>query len=345
MSDEHPRNSPVVSPATLHEQVQAAVGETIVGQTAVVRQLTIALLAGGHVLLEGPAGVAKTTIAGRVATAAGLPTNRVQLTPDVLPADITGTQIYDQQAGNFEFRRGPIFSHVIIADEINRAMPKAQAALLEAMEEGRVSTDGETYTLPSPFFMIATRNPLEMAGTYQLPDSQLDRFMFHITVSTPTGTDALQEILTTAGQRNSADESRREGSSNPGLSPQAVRSARRLIDAVHVSPPIRQYVVEIHRALETDGRVSNTPSPRALIELQRAAKVNAALEQRTYVLPEDVSEVAVDGLCHRIAIDQAQPGDIAAARSVLDETLEVTGAPAAPSTSPADSRPATDGGR
>ena len=344
MPDEHPQNSPVVSPATLHEQVQAAVGETIVGQTAVVRQLTIALLAGGHVLLEGPAGVAKTTIASRIAAAAGLPTNRIQLTPDILPADITGTQIYDQQAGTFEFRRGPIFSQVVIADEINRAMPKAQAALLEAMEEGRVSTDGETYSLPSPFFVVATRNPLEMAGTYQLPDSQLDRFMFHIAVSTPTETDALQEILTTADQRESADETQSGGTPDPRLSLQGVRSARQLIDAVHVSPPVKQYVIEIHRALEADGRVSNGPSPRALIELQRAAKVHAAIEQRTYVLPEDVSEVAVDAFCHRITIDQARPGDIAAARSVLDETLEVTGAPAAPSMSPADSQAATDGG-
>jgi MoxR-like ATPase len=343
MSDDTPAStaSSVLAPATLHERLQRAVGETVVGQETVVTQLTTALLAGGHVLLEGAPGVAKTTIATRAATAAGLPANRIQLTPDILPADITGTQIYDKQAGAFEFRRGPVFSNAVIADEINRAMPKAQAALLEAMEEGAVSTDGETRSLPAPFFLVATQNPLETAGTHPLPESQLDRFMFHLSVSAPSSDDALVDILTAADQRGRAEESRRRAPEHP-LTPAAVRGAQRLVDAVHVSAPIKRYLVAFFGSLETNGRVTSAPSPRALIGVQRAAQARAAIERRSYVLPEDVGQVATDALCHRITVEQARNGDTETARHVLETALDATTLPTTPSTP--DASLATDGG-
>lgn len=346
MSDDTPTStaSSVLAPATLHERLQQAIGEAVVGQEAVVTQLATALLAGGHVLLEGAPGVAKTTIATRVATAAGLPANRIQLTPDTLPADITGTQLYNEQAGAFEFRRGPVFSNAVVADEINRAMPKAQAALLEAMEEGRVSTDGETRSLPTPFFLVATQNPLEMAGTYPLPESQLDRFMFHLTVSAPSSDDALVDILTTADQGERAEGSRRHQASEYPLTPAAVRSAQRLVDAIHVSAPIKQYLVALLRSLETDSRVTAAPSPRALIGVQRAAKARAAIERRSYVLPEDVEEVAIDALCHRITVEQATKGDTEAARNLLEEVVDATTLPTTASTLTPDASLATDGG-
>jgi MoxR-like ATPase len=346
MSDDtpSPTASSVLAPATLHERLQRAVGEAIVGQEAVVTQLTTALLAGGHVLLEGAPGVAKTTIATRAAAAAGLPAKRIQLAPDILPADITGTQLYNEQEGAFEFRRGPVFSNAVIADEINRAMPKAQAALLEAMEEGRVSTDGETHSLPSPFFVVATQNPLDTAGTYPLPESQLDRFIFHLTVSTPSSDGALVDILTTADQRERGDESRRHQASEYPLTPAAVRSAQRLVDAIHVSAPIKQYLVALMRSLETDSRVAAAPSPRALIGVQRAAKARAAIERRPYVIPEDVEQVAIDALCHRLTVEQAPRGDTEAARELLGETLDATVVPTMASAPASDTPLATDGG-
>jgi MoxR-like ATPase len=339
-----PTASSVLAPTALHERLQRTVGETIIGQEAVVTQLTTALLAGGHVLLEGAPGVAKTTIATRVATAAGLPAKRIQLTPDILPADITGTQLYNEREGAFEFRRGPVFSNAVIADEINRAMPKAQAALLEAMEEGHVSTDGETRSLPVPFFLVATQNPLEMAGTHPLPESQLDRFMFHITVSAPSSDDTLVDILTTADQRERSDESRHHQASECPLTPAAVRSAQQLVDAIHVSAPIKQYLVALLRSLETDSRVTAAPSPRALIGIQRAAKARAAIERRSYVLPEDVDQVAIDALCHRITVEQVSKGDTETARSLLKEVLDAITPPMTPSTLTPDASLATDGG-
>jgi MoxR-like ATPase len=237
-----------------------------------------------------------------------------------------------------------VFSNAVIADEINRAMPKAQAALLEAMEEGHVSTDGETRSLPTPFFVVATQNPLEMAGTYPLPESQLDRFMFHLTVSAPSSDDALVDILTTADQRERAEGSRRHQASEYPLTPAAVRSAQRLVDAIHVSAPIKQYLVALLRSLETDSRVTAAPSPRALIGVQRAAKARAAIERRSYVLPEDVEQVAVDALCHRITVEQATKGDTEAARDLLEEVVDATTLPTTPSTPTPDASLATDGG-
>jgi MoxR-like ATPase len=295
------------------------------------------------VLLEGAPGVAKTTIATRAAAAAGLPAKRIQLTPDILPADITGTQLYNEREGAFEFRRGPVFSNAVIADEINRAMPKAQAALLEAMEEGRVSADGETHSLPSPFFVVATQNPLDMAGTYPLPESQLDRFMFHLTVSAPSSDDALVDILTTADERERGGKRRRQASAYT-LTPEAIHSARRLVNAIHVSAPIKQYLVALMRSLETDSHVAAAPSPRALIGVQRAAKARAAIERRAYVIPEDVKQVAIDALCHRLTIEQAPRGNTEAARELLGETLDATAVPTMVSAPASDTPLATDGG-
>jgi MoxR-like ATPase len=222
-------------------------------------------------------------------------------------------------------------------------MPKAQAALLEAMEEGRVSTDDQTYELPTPFFVTATQNPLDMAGTYPLPESQLDRFMFAPVVSTPDSDDTLVDILTTADQREQGERGRGSTASESKLTPKKVRSAQQLVDAIHVSTPIKQYLVTLLRSLENTSRVTSAPSPRALISVQRAAKARAAIKRRPYVLPKDIERVAPDALCHRITVKQASRGDTEAARQLLRETVETTTLSTMPPQPPSDTSLAVEG--
>lgn len=342
------------SPAVVHERLQDAVGEAVIGQQRVVKRLTIALLAGGHVLLEGAPGIAKTTIIKRFAAGAGLSTGRIQLTSDILPADITGSHVYLENSGTFEMRRGPVFETAVIADEINRAPPKAQAALLEAMAEDHVTVDGETYELPSPFFLVATQNPLEMSGTYPLPESQLDRFLFRVDVRAPDNASGLSSILTTAENRlptGHSDEDVAEQSEYAHLDSapparsafdddvpvsRAVDLSKRLVASVHVSQPVRGYLVTIGRALAEDERLAQGPSPRALISLQRAVKARAAVEKRAHALPEDVEALAADAFAHRLATTGAE-FDGPSTRDIVDTTVEETVIP-----SPMNSASSTD---
>ena len=302
------------NPEELHDTVAAEVSRVLVGQDRLVRQLTIALLTDGHILLEGVPGVAKTTLANVFARATGLNYNRLQMTPDILPADITGTTVYRQNTGEFELQRGPVFANIVVADEINRATPKAQSALLEAMEERHVSIEGETLALPDPFMIIATQNPFEMDGTFELPEAQRDRFRLKLTVTVPDRAD----------EREMVD----RFDDTPGLGPDTVeqvvdpadlRTARAAVSDVHVSEDVREYILDLVEATRSHDHVEHGASPRASLTFLHTAKARAALAGRDYVIPGDVKTLAEPILVHRLLLStDARLGDVTPAAIVAD---------------------------
>jgi len=280
----------------LYERLAGEVGKVVVGQENVVRGVATGLAVGGHVLLEGPPGVAKTLLASAVARSLGLDFRRVQFTPDMLPSDLTGTSTL--RAGQLEFRPGPVFANLLLADEINRTPPKTQAALLEAMQEGQVSADGESRPLPDPFLVVATQNPIEYEGTYPLPEAQLDRFLMKVEVGYPGAEDELRML-----------ELARHGLRPVSLEDVAVvataqdlRAARARVDDVGVSSEVARYVVEIVRRTRELPSVTLGASPRAAVHLLVAAKAAAALAGRGFVTPDDVAGMAKAVLAHRIVL-------------------------------------------
>ncbi len=265
----------------------------------------IALLTGGHVLLEGLPGLAKTLLVRSVAEALSTSFRRIQFTPDLLPGDILGTPVYEQATGTFRVHKGPIFAHLVLADEVNRAPPKVQSALLEAMEEGQVTIDGEPYPLPHPFLVLATQNPIEQHGTYPLAEAQLDRFMMKLRIGYPSREEE-REILSRVALAEEAGVPR---AVEPVASGESILEARRELDGVRVAEEVRDYVVELAMATREPERsgVRELPewielgvSPRASIFLLRAARARAWLEGRDHVLPDDVKAMAPPVLRHRI---------------------------------------------
>jgi len=280
----------------LYERLAGEVGKVVVGQEDVVRGIVTGLAVGGHVLLEGPPGVAKTLLASAIARALGLEFRRVQFTPDMLPSDLTGTSTL--RAGELAFRPGPVFTNLLLADEINRTPPKTQAALLEAMQEGQVSADGESRPLPDPFLVVATQNPIEYEGTYPLPEAQLDRFLMKIDVGYPAAEGELRMLgLARRGLRpvSLADV-------EVVASAQDLRAARATVDAISVADDVAAYVVEVVRRTRELPSVSLGASPRATVHLLVAAKASAALAGREYVTPDDVAALAGAVLRHRIVL-------------------------------------------
>ncbi|HDN73626.1 MAG TPA: MoxR family ATPase, partial [Archaeoglobus sp.] len=268
--------------------------KAIIGMDHIIRMMFIGLLVGGHILLEGMTGVGKTFLAQNFANVIGASFKRIQMTPDMLPADIIGSYIYDQKEGTFKFKRGPIFANIILADEINRAPPKTQAALLEAMEEKTVTVEGVTYPLPRPFLVMATQNPVELEGTYPLPEAQLSRFMMYLQVEYPTEEEELKILklkLRTVKRVLTSQ----------------VTSARTVIEMqkfietkVEVEESVLEYMRDIVMAIRRDSRVLFGCSPRASIALLMCSRANATMEGRAYVTPEDVRAVAPYVLPHRI---------------------------------------------
>jgi MoxR-like ATPase len=255
-----------------------------------------ATLAGGHVLLEDYPGLAKTLVASSFATALGLEFRRIQFTPDLLPGDITGSYIFDRASGQFALRRGPIFANIVLADEINRASPKTQSALLEAMQEHQVTLEGDSMLLPAPFIVLATQNPIEYEGTFPLPEAQLDRFLMKLAVGYPSA-DEETEILRRRRQRRSDDLQLQKITSA-----EEILAMRDAVEDVFVSPEIESYIVALVRATRQDARVAVGSSPRGSLALLKLARAQAALEGRDYVLPDDVKRFLGPALIHRLVM-------------------------------------------
>ncbi|MCD6286061.1 MAG: MoxR family ATPase [Anaerolineae bacterium] len=297
--------------AATAQRVIDEVERAIVGKTSVLRQILAACLStGGHVLLEDYPGLAKTLIANSFATALGLTFKRIQFTPDLLPGDITGGYIYDRTHNTFELRKGPLFANIILADEINRASPKTQSALLEAMQEYQVTLEGETLKLPDPFIVIATQNPIEYEGTFPLPEAQLDRFMIKLSIGYPTA-DEEQEILRRRRERRSDTVSLR-----PVTNAEGVLAMRRVIEGVHVDADVERYMVELVHATRRHRHVAVGASPRGGLALLKLARTWAAMESRDYVIPDDVRRFIHPALTHRLILepdlwtDQRAAGDV-----------------------------------
>jgi MoxR-like ATPase len=278
------------------QEIVAALSQVIVGKGEVLEQILAGVLANGHILIEDYPGLAKTLIARLVAATLGLGFKRIQFTPDLLPSDITGSFLYDQRQARFEFRQGPIFTHFLLADEINRATPKTQSALLEAMQESQVTIEGERFPLEAPFLVIATQNPIELEGTYPLPEAQLDRFMMRLAVGYPEAEEEV-EIL-----------ARRRRLRNDTVTLEAVTTRDELLamqkslEDVHVAEVTERYIVDVVRATRTDHRVALGASPRGALALLKLARAVAALKRRDFVLPDDVKGMAVPALAHRIIL-------------------------------------------
>lgn len=272
------------------------VSRAIVGKEDVLRRVLVALLAGGHVLFEDYPGLAKTLIARSFAQVLGLDFKRIQFTPDLLPADITGSHVFDRETERFTLVVGPVFAHIILADEVNRATPKTQSALLEAMQEAQVTIDGTTHALRAPFIVIATQNPIEYEGTFPLPEAQLDRFMVRLSVGYPDPAGEA-EILHRRRERK-VDEI----TLSPVSSAEEVLAMRAAVEEVFVDADIEAYIVALVTKTRTDNNVYVGASPRGSLALLKLARANAALSGRDYVLPDDVKTFAVPALAHRLIL-------------------------------------------
>jgi MoxR-like ATPase len=294
----------------LIESFRKEMAKRITGQNEMIDGLLAGLIAGGHVLLEGVPGLAKTLAVKSLAEITGLDFKRIQFTPDLLPADLTGTLIWEQASGNFSVRRGPIFANVILADEINRAPAKVQSALLEAMEEKQVTIGETSYPLPNPFFVLATENPIEHEGTYSLPEAELDRFLMKLLVVYPKPDEELDIVKNSAPFSAPIDKAARKTQLSPVLNAEALKFLRNTADSIHIDEEINKYIVSIVTATRpasksTDGvyrYMSFGASPRASIALYRCCRILAMLEERNFVTPEDVKNAALPVLRHRIVL-------------------------------------------
>lgn len=302
----------------LSRNVIAEVERAVVGKRQVLEMVMAAAWAGGHILFEDYPGLGKTLIARSFAAALGLSFKRIQFTPDLLPGDITGGYIFNREQNEFELRRGPIFANILLADEINRASPKTQSALLEAMQEGQVTLDGETLRLPEPFLVLATQNPIEYEGTFPLPEAQLDRFMVKLAVGYPSLEDET-EILRRRCQRM-----QEEVTLLPVTELHELPALRAVVETIHVDSDIEIYIAALIHATRQDRRVSVGASPRGALSFLKLARANAALDGRDYVVPDDVKRFAEAVLGHRLILQpeywmsQSVTGDVI--RDVLEKT-------------------------
>ena len=297
--------------ATVRDSVQ----RVIVGKSETIELAMVALLARGHVLIEDVPGTGKTTLSKALATTLRCDFARIQFTPDLVPADVLGFNYFNLNKREFEFRPGPVFTQVLLADEINRATPRTQSALLEAMQERQVSIDGVTAALPAPFFVIATLNPIEMEGTFPLPEAQLDRFLLRLDLGYPSAAEEAAMLERFAGNADSL-------SVVPVAGAEDIAQAQTEVDGVAVDGAVRDYLLAIVGATRDDDRLRHGASPRAALALQRASQAYAALQGRRYVLPDDIKALAVPALAHRLVVPSGARLRGVTAASVVSELLD-----------------------
>ncbi len=282
--------------AEISDKVTAEIGKGIVGKKKVVRKALAAILANGHILFEDYPGLAKTMLARNLASALGCDFRRIQFTPDLLPSDITGTYVLDRNSGDFKLVKGPIFTNILLADEINRAPPKTQSALLEGMQEGQTTLEGISYPLPEPFVVMATQNPIEYEGTYPLPEAQMDRFLIRLEMGYPSRKGEI-EIL-----RRRAARKKDEFMASRVIDRETLVSMQTAIEEVHVDEAIMAYIAAIVRKTREDSQVEVGASPRGSLALLKLSRSVAAMNGRDYVIPDDIKDVAVEALSHRIVL-------------------------------------------
>ena len=309
----------------LADAIRTEVAKAIVGQEAVVDRLLVALFARGHVLLEGPPGTAKTFLAQCFARTLGLDFGRIQFTPDLLPGDILGSNLFNFQTSQFTLTRGPIFTELLLADEINRTPPKTQAALLEAMQERKVTLDGEDHPLSERFMVVATQNPIENQGVYPLPEAQLDRFLFKLIVGFPAEEDEIA-IVERFGARTGAPKAA-DFAIEPVADAGMLDAAGQLVGTVTLAPEIASYIVRLVRATRDSNEVANGASPRAAVLLAGAARARAALDGRDYVVPDDVKALADGVLRHRLQLSPAAEIEGRSVEALVADMVEQTEVP------------------
>ncbi|MCS7061335.1 MAG: MoxR family ATPase [Anaerolineae bacterium] len=307
--------------AALSRRVLDQVARAVVGKQDVLEKIMAAFLAGGHVLLEDYPGLAKTLIANSFATALGISFKRIQFTPDLLPGDITGGYYFDRAENRFVLRKGPLFANIILADEINRASPRTQSALLEAMQEYQVTLEGETMKLPQPFMVIATQNPIEYEGTYPLPEAQLDRFMIRLSVGYPSA-DEEREVLRRRRER------RQDAFTLDAVTDAAgLLAMREAVEAVQVDPDLERYMVALTRGTRSHRQVAVGASPRGTLALLKLSRAQAALQGRDYVIPDDIKLFIKPALAHRLILEPDLWTVPQAAERVLNEVSQMTPVP------------------
>jgi MoxR-like ATPase len=304
------------------QRISDNVNRVILGKQEAVELTVVALLSNGHILIEDVPGVGKTTLAKTVAKSIGLTFNRVQFTPDMLPSDVTGVTIYNQKSQEFEFRPGPVISQILLADEINRATPKTQSSLLEAMEERQITVDGVTHTLPSPFLVMATQNPIEYEGTFPLPEAQLDRFFLRVNLGYP---DRISEVNILEAQQDThpIDEVDQVADAKAMLAAQAA------VRKVYIDKLVHEYIVDLVRATREHGEVYLGASPRGSLFMYRASQALAAVRGRDYVIPDDVKDLAVAVLSHRVIVSPAARIRTVDTRDIVLEILDTLPVPGA----------------
>jgi MoxR-like ATPase len=307
------------------ERIRAEIAKGVVGQAQTVDLLLIALFAGGHILLEGAPGTAKTLLAQCFARTLGLQYGRIQFTPDLMPGDIIGTNLFNFQSSTFSLRKGPIFCEVLLADEINRTPPKTQAALLEAMQERTVTIDGQPHRLSERFTTVATQNPIEQQGTYPLPEAQLDRFLFKQTLDYPS-LEEERAIVARHGPRRGVVDPTSLGIAQV-VSAEEIAAATAVIESVRLTPEVTAYVVDLVRATRGSADLETGASPRSAVMLAAAARAKAALEGRDYVIPDDVKTLALPALRHRVILSPAAEIDGRTADQAIQSLIEQVAAP------------------
>lgn len=282
-------------PRIVAERIVSNVEQVIVGKSRELRLAVTAMMCGGHMLIEDVPGVGKTMLARAIAVSTGCSFRRIQFTPDLLPSDVTGVSIYNQKAGDFEFRPGPIIAQVVLADEVNRATPKTQSALLEAMEERQVTVDGVTHRMPQPFMVLATQNPIEYEGTFPLPEAQLDRFLIRVYLGYPSPADEVL-VLDQQQTQHPIDTLKQVTDANE------IMQLQKAVKEIYVDPLIKKYIVELSNATREHEAVYLGASPRGSLALFRAAQAKALLEGRDFVTPDDVKDLALFTLAHRVIV-------------------------------------------